>query len=461
MKNLDAIKNLIFKTSISNSLKLSQALIKDINNSDYYKVNITDIELALIDKVSSSMKDNLHKECLVTKDILFVISEGYATGGHTRLMEHLSRMLSVSCPLLITRPTDSAVVGKFTQYFSTIINCFNNGDELTYIQQIACNMQAYKKVILNTHPDDIHTVIACALAKKLNSSLQIYFVNHADHLASYGVTVTDVWFEISLYGQQLDKDRGLSLNTKTSFLGIPINREEKEFFQPISYNYNSQGFSFLTAATAYKYDTINGDSIEPLARRILSLNNYNQMTFVGLKIDINPIFLSLKEEYPERLHFFSSLPHHDYLFLTQSADFYIDSYPLPGGTAFVEQFISGKPCIGLHTSFYGYTPLEMIKRTTVDEVVELLIQNTPTENFIKDLQLKVYEVHGLKKVGNRFLGTLYNDVCYDNPMASYIQQTPVKKSDQLSISSATIKKTFAIDKKVFFKLLASKVFVKN
>ncbi len=282
MKNLDAIKNLIFETSINNSLKLSQALIKDINNSDYYKVNITDIELALIDKVSSSIKDDLHKEYLATKDTLFVISEGYATGGHTRLMEHLSRILPVSCPLLITRPTDSEVVGQFTQYFSTIINCFNDGDELTYIQQIACNMQAYKKVILNTHPDDIHTVIACALAKKLNSSLQIYFVNHADHLASYGVTVTDVWFEISLYGQQLDKDRGMSTDTKTSFLGIPIDKKDDQFFQSISYNYNPQGTSFLTAATAYKYDTINNDSIEPLARRILSLNTSSISSVVGL-----------------------------------------------------------------------------------------------------------------------------------------------------------------------------------
>ena len=44
----------------------------------------------------------------------------------------------------------------------------------------------------------------------------------------------------------------------------------------------------------------------------------------------------------------------EYLRLTGGSDYYIDSHPMPGGTAFVEQFLKGKPCIGLKSKFFGY-----------------------------------------------------------------------------------------------------------
>lgn len=451
------LKNLIFSTDIYHGLALSKSFIKDINTGDYYDINVTDIETALIDKVQPLIEDSIDTENPASKDTLFVISKGYVTGGHTRLMENLGLMLPKACALLITRQTDDEVVTKFYEYFDTVIKCFNNDDGLNHIKQIAHIIQSYSKVVLNTHPDDIHTIIACALAKKFNKRLQVYFVNHADHLASYGVTVADVWFEISLCGQQLDKDRGFSDTLKTSFLGIPINKEKSQFFTPVDYHYNPQGMKFLTAASAHKYYPIDGDSIVPLIQQLLSLNNNNQMTLIGSKIQTNPIFLNLKKRYQRRLQFYSSLPHHEYMSLTQNTDFYVDSYPMPGGTAFVEQFIAGKPCIGLCTNFYGYTPLDLIKTNSVDELVALLIDKPPTEKFVNDLQAKIFEVHGFERVKERFLAALYKDCYFNNPMAQYMLQTPVIKNQQLYISSATIKKIFAINKTVFFKLLSKKV----
>ncbi|WP_201584151.1 hypothetical protein [Psychrobacter jeotgali] len=455
------IKKLIFRSNLYDSLIFSQALIEDINNSDYYNLDITDIESALIDKIFSLVKNDLPRKYSTSKDTLFIISQGYITGGHTRLMENLSQMMPNKCPLLITRTTEDHVINRLERYFSTITKCFNNKDDLVYIQKLSNEIQAYEKVILNTHPDDIHTIIACALAKKINSSMKIYFVNHADHLASFGVTVADVWFEISLCGQQLDKDRGFSINTKKSFLGIPINKQKNQFFQPVSYNYNPQGTSFLTAAAAYKYNINENNSIEPLARRILSLNCANQISFIGSGIETNPILLPLKNTYSERLHFISSLPYDEYLLLTQNTDFYIDSYPITGGTAFVEQFINGKPCIGLRSNFYGYTPLDLIKRDTVDEVIELLTQKPPTQGFISDLQSKIFEVHGFENVKYRFLTTLYENVFFQNPMVEYIPQKPVNKSKKLHISKGTRKKGLALDKKMLIKLLTLKAFGKK
>lgn len=461
MKKLEIIKSLIFSCDIYKGLALSQLLIKDINNSGCNSINITDVETVLTNKTFALLEiffitehSTFHRPN--TDDVLFVISEGYTTGGHTRLMENLSLMLSGNASLLVTRPTNEQVTDKFDQYFSHITTCFNKNDALIHIQQLASHMQGYKKIILNTHPDDIHTIIACALVKHTNPHLKIYFVNHADHLASYGVTVADTWFELSLYGQQLDKTRGLLPHTRISFLGIPIKKDRNEFFRPIYYNYHEEGTQFLTAATAHKYDSVNGKSIEPLIKRILCLHKHNQITLVGSKIDNNPIFLSLKKQYPKRLRFFSSLPHDEYLSLTQNTDFYIDSHPMPGGTAFVEQFINGKPCIGLRTHFYGYTPLELIKRDTIDEVIELLTHSPPTSDFIHSIQEKIFEVHGFENVKHRFLSALYEDIYAKNPMSQYIQKSFIQKNNHWTVSSATLKKILIIDKKLFFKLLLLK-----
>lgn len=459
MNSFEKIKTLVFNSSIDKSLDLAVSLIKSINSSNYYCLNLTDIEEFLITKVLSLSSITFEEKHFVQEQVLFVISEGYSTGGHTRLMENLSTMLKGKHVLLITRSTENEVIESFRKYFKSIKISLKESDNLSYIFEIVKNIIKYEKVVLNTHPDDIFTIVACGIAKKINNKLKVYFVNHADNLATYGVTVSDIWFEISLYGQVLDKDRGILPTTITSFLGIPINKPDECFFGGVNYDYKKNGNRFLTAATSYKYSSIERISLAPLLESILVDNINNEVSIIGLKAKLNNSFIELKElkkRYPDRLIFHPSLPYKEYIKITASADFYIDSFPLPGGTAFVEQFIYGKPCIGLHTEYFGYTPLEAVKKNTVDEVMDFL-KNPPSSSLIDELQLKIFKVHSFAKVKERFTSSLYNNESYENPMIGYIEEKSIIKNNVLYLSKSLLRKVYLINKIIFFQLLFIKI----
>lgn len=454
MKELHTIKNLIFNSDIHQSIELAASFIRDINASDYYDLNVTDIERALIEKVNEKNGMLVEVEEKAYDGALFVISEGYATGGHTRLMENLSQMIPSKPTVLITKPTEQSVITRFERYFEEIITCFknkNNGD-VNYINSLAKEIVKYNKVILNTHPDDIHTVIACDIAKKLNKDLKVYFVNHADHIASYGVTVSDIWYEISLYGQRSDKSRGILPDTQISFLGIPINKPKSSFFEKVNYSYSSNGNRFLTAASSNKYELEDDATMIFLLDKILTMNSNNQVSIISSGIEFNPFFKKLKKKYPNRIIFHSSLPYDDYIKLSKDTDFYIDSFPMPGGTAFVEQFLNGKPCIGLQTKFYGYTPLELVKRNTIDEALDLLTTN-PSDSFLDELNSKIFEVHGFEKVKERFLSNLYDDFLFKNPMNEYIDFRDIHKNREFHISVKTIIKLLFLRNLSFIRVL--------
>lgn len=454
MTELRTIKNLIFNSNIHHSIELAASFIRDINASDYYDLNVTDIERALIEKVNETNGILVEFEGKTYDSALFVISEGYATGGHTRLMENLSQMIPSRPTVLVTRPTEQSVITRFERYFEQIITCFNNNNNINYINSLAKEIVKYNKIILNIHPDDLHTVIACDIAKKLNKDLQVYFVNHADHIATYGVTVSDIWYEISLSGHQLDKSRGILPETQISFLGIPINKPKSSFFEKVNYNYSPDGNKFLTAASSNKYELEDDATMIPLLDKILTMNSKNQVSIISSGIEFNPFFKTLKKKYPDRVRFHSSLPHDEYIKLSEDTDFYIDSYPIPGGTAFVEQFLCGKPCIGLQTKFYGYTPLELVKRNTIDEALELLT-TPPSDSFLNELNSKIFEVHGFDKVKERFLSNLYNDIIFVNPMSKYFSNNLIIKSRKIYFSIITVVKTFNINKIISFKLFFS------
>jgi len=461
MKEIEEIKRLIFNSDIYKSMELAISFIGDINASDYYDLNVTDIERALIEKFNETNSMLVEVKVKDYDSALFVISEGYTTGGHTRLMENLSQMTPNKPTVLITRPTEQSVITRFENYFEQIITCFkgNNNDDVNYINSLAKEIVKYNKVILNTHPDDLHTVIACDIAKRLNKELKIYFVNHADHIATYGVTVSDIWYEISLSGQQLDKYRGILPHTQISFLGIPINKPKSSFFKIANYNHNPNGNIFLTAASSNKYE-LEGDKImTPLLDKILTMNSKHQVSIISSGIEFNPFFKKLKKKYPNRVRFHSSLPYNEYIKLSEDTDFYIDSYPMPGGTAFVEQFLHGKPCIGLQTKFYGYTPLDFVKRNTVDEALELLTI-PPSDSFLDELNSKIFEVHGFDKVKERFLSNLYDGALFENPMNEYIGFRKIKKNDNFYLSWSMFRRILRVSKLGFISLILSKHFLR-
>lgn len=79
-------------------------------------INLRVIEKALVkklltlDKMYFEYKANVNTS--INNSVLFLLSQGYSVGGHTRLMENLSAMLAVQPSLLIARETQANIVDK-------------------------------------------------------------------------------------------------------------------------------------------------------------------------------------------------------------------------------------------------------------------------------------------------------------------------------------------------------------
>ncbi|MEJ5065638.1 hypothetical protein WH279_19375 [Erwinia sp. MYb375] len=356
----------------------------------------------------------------VYKDPVFVVTEAFNVGGHTRLMERLASFMPNKPNLIITRPIAKEVISRLSGFFESLILCSSAGvdSEVGHVKNILKEMLSYDEAILNIHPDDIHSVIACSLAKKINHKFKVYFVNHADHVFSFGQTISDVWFEISSSGRKLDTLKGISC--EKSFLGIPLFENFSEL-KCRKVDVNDQVI-YLTAAAGYKFRPIQGEGLGKLAREILKKYPKSIFNVVGCDPLRDYWWWLLKVKYRHRINLIKKLDYNQYMTLANKADVYIDSHPMPGGSAFAEQFISGRLCSGLLSPFQGFTPLELLKKSSSDEVLQFLSEGL-TENYESELRNKIKQVHGYNNVKQRFLDAIYHNKYHSNLIEEIVPWT--------------------------------------
>ena len=450
---INLLINKIQNSEINESIDFSYYFGETIFNNQIPLFDISNLEEKLIEKTYSRI-NNISSFNLENKGFLFVITEPYITGGHTRLMENLALMLHENKELIVTKDMKAEVKNRLNNFFPKIIECYRDisEDSLSYINKLINNFIKYDSIILNIHPEDIYSVIACGISKKIKKSLKIYFVNHADHAFTYGATVADFWFEISLLGNKIDDLRNMKANR--TFLGIPINKSDSDFLNNINYKLLSNSINFMTAASSIKYKPLNNQSIFPLINKLLKSNKNFSVSVIGVDIIKNYWWWFIKLRFFNRLKLYKSLPYEKYMEITKKAECYIDSYPMPGGTAFVEQFLNGIPCIGLKSNFFGYTPLEKIKKNSVEEIIYQL-KNPPPEEEIKSIQELIFEVHGFSQVGNRFRNTLNFFIVSNNPMVDNIENKDLTffTNKNINISVDFFKFLFKNDKLLCIRVL--------
>ncbi|MEQ9830880.1 hypothetical protein [Pectobacterium versatile] len=364
---------IIKSKSINNALQKSQRLGNLLwdNNIGIYDRN--ELENSLSERYIKEMSDKEAKELAITtiEGELFIVSQPYFTGGHTRLMERLSSFLEKKPDLLITRNVNDDMIIRMNGFFNDVFLYSEKifPDDKKRIFELAKKIITYKNVILNIHPDDIHAVIACSLVKKIDSTIKFFFVNHADHTFSYGSSIADIWFEISEFGRRVDSLRNLT--AKKSFLGIPI-----ESVSSYSGQYNvsrniKDGDIFFTSAASYKYNKVKEESFKPLIHKIIK--NYPRSKFYIIGCDITKDLWWIIEKIKHRgsIKLIENVSYDNYLKITKGASVYIDSHPLPGGTAFSEQYFSHKICAGVVSPIQGYSPIELFKEKNIDNIFSI------------------------------------------------------------------------------------------
>lgn len=397
-------KTYIYQLPLNKALEQAEqlGLLLRANEVGIYSLN--DIEKFFIDKIFTDIPiSHDAKDKKIHDKIIFIATELYHTGGHTRLMERLATFLDSKPDLLITKIPLESIIQREDAFFSTIHHgCDDYFSALEKISFFLKVILQYNIIIINIHPEDIYAVVACGLAKKINKNMRVHFVNHADHTFSYGSSISDVWYEISAYGVAVDSMR--ELKAKKCFLGIPIDTSK-----PIvesSYRFQN-GDLILSAASAGKYKPCNQESIIPLVGALL--DKYDKSTFqiIGVNIFTNYWWWAVKLKYWARLKLSQSLPYEEYIKATSDAKLYVDSHPFPGGTAFAEQFLQGRICVGIKSTYSGYTPLEIFKKQSIDEV--LIDIDLANNRSIIEVRKKIEEKHGFISVKARFLDAIFKN----------------------------------------------------
>ena len=346
------------------------------------------------------------------RDCLHVITEPYGTGGHTRLMERLAQMHPGPVDLLVSRQSSPDVLARLRPIFDTIHSeqPASMDDRVVHLASI---FKKYQRIIMHIHPDDIVSVVAAGIAKRQKKT-RIFFVNHADHEFSYGSYVTDVHFELSVFGHELDKQR--QLNAKRSFLGIPV--QGKQLNNTIGKRCKDGGITIFSGGAAHKYKPKGQLSLPRVVDRLLREFPSCNIVVIGPNIRKDYWWWRCKLVHFQRLNLVTLLPFEQYMKLVDDADFYLDSHPVPGGTAFVENYLNGNVCIGLISDFQGYTPLEEIKQASIEGLISSIRKGG--EPISPQLHAKIVHVHGFDQVKKRYLDAIYENKVHPNLLLQYL-----------------------------------------
>lgn len=358
------------------------ALVKKIGLS---KNNIEDIFIwghlyghLLADNHSSLYRDDEFEDKLVEKCIetyqfdcntdpvlseLHVISEPLVSGGHTRLMERLISFRGEGDVVVVRATQDVHTKLRVSQDINIL--CKNEGFSLPELVKI---ISRYKTVFLHIHPQDLLSAVAVGIVKKIKP-IQVIFINHADHIFSFGYRCADVVAEVSYYGYRLSSEQR---HVNSFFLGIPVNLENLRKIELTANFTTDNKLEIFSAGNRGKYKPNEEHSFQDLIAKILKAIPHANLTVVGPKLITDWWWWKVKLIYFQRLTILSIMPYEKYLSVLSRAQIYIDSLPMTGGTALPEIRSENILISGVMSGSAGYTPFDITRFDTAELLIQAL-----------------------------------------------------------------------------------------
>lgn len=280
---------------------------------------------------------------------IHLATEVYRSGGHTPLMVHLIEQTDQPVSLLLTRMTDVQLAAQALGLPATsVLSAGQESHPLARVHALAQQLLKGRRVIVSIHPNDIVGAVALRLAKTMRPDLPMAFMNHADHIFSTGIGICDHVLEISAYGWELRDARGTT--EKSTFVGIPISPRAAPSMaspppgQPI----------ILTGGASYKFRPLPGLSLPPVLAELMRRHPTARLMVLGPK-PRDWWWWPLRAGFRHRVQVHRALPKERYQQFLQDCSIYIDSHPIPGGTALPEALMTGRNIAGLRGVVWGYS----------------------------------------------------------------------------------------------------------
>jgi hypothetical protein len=317
-----------------------------------------DFEKLLVDTYKTQISKPAPTEISVGE--LHVITDPLSTGGHTRLMERM--IASRSCgDILVTRPIRRL---EDRLWVNSKVHLWHNADQFN-ISELISIVSKYKIVYLHITPNDLLASVAVAVAKKVNRA-RVIFVNHADHVFSFGFFAADVVAEVSAHGLLVSERKR---NVPSSFLGIPIDTSLlAEISQPTASSPEKR-FEIVSAGSRLKYRPSRNHSFPKVAMLVLKEAPKARIVVIGPSVLLDWWWWAAMLRYPLRLRVLPPMSYQLYLDRITKADLYIDSMPMTGGTTVPEIRSRGIPVTGLTSDSRGYSPLDATRFPDIKELI--------------------------------------------------------------------------------------------
>ncbi|HFG1963076.1 TPA: hypothetical protein ACGF38_003722, partial [Vibrio cholerae] len=122
---VDDLLDLVEELNLESSLDLAAVIGGFLFYNEIPVFDLSRVESYLTEKCLAEIDFKVNS--LSSKsNALFVVTEPYTTGGHTRLMENLGLMLDTKSDLLITRSSCNSVKQRLEKIFNEIIEIYRN-----------------------------------------------------------------------------------------------------------------------------------------------------------------------------------------------------------------------------------------------------------------------------------------------------------------------------------------------
>lgn len=277
--------------------------------------------------------------------VLHVLSEGYVTGGHTRLAYRWMQRDH--------RRADVALTNQHTPIPPKLIEAVQASQGRVYdLREASLKltgraaalrrlMDRADLVVLHIHPYD---AVAIAAANLPGVRPPIIFEDHADHAFWLGLSGADAFMHHRTVGQQLSAQlRGIR-PARMGLLPLPLDPPE----HPADRNEVRRRLRLgprdvlgLSVATAHKMTPVWGEAFDTLLAPALEANPHLVVMLVGPGPDAT--WNSALSRFPQRVFHLGVLS--DLGPLYAAADIYLDSFPVSGATSILEAAALGLPVL--------------------------------------------------------------------------------------------------------------------
>lgn len=324
---------------------------------------------------------------------LHVVSHTHSFGGHTRLMERLASYEPTRPSLLITQSSHADYATSREGLFADV-RCVPPGRDMLQVQAIARHCGAFEQIVIHITEYDFRTSVAMLLAKRLYGT-RLLFVNHADHKFSFAREFADCFLQISKLGLHSCGEHLPRI--PSSFVGIPLDGEPC----PIPQQTCIAPFTVLTGGASWKFRPTGGLSLVPHLRRLLLDVDDAHVVIIGANALRDRWWWPLKLRHWRRVRLVRSLPHAEYLKQLHSSSVVLDSFPISGGTAFVESLWRGAWVYALRSPLAGASPTDQLRRATLSELKPALLTRAYRDE-LERCQKTLPAVHSPAAVSVRF-----------------------------------------------------------